>query len=64
MQYYRTYEPYSKRIMIWEVYGGLAIALAFGYPAGSERNIILPMTYAVVLFSIFVQGLSVHRFNY
>lgn len=61
MEYCRSYEPYSKRIMIWGgLRGGLAIALALAIPAGPERHVILPMTYAVVLFSIFVQGLSVH----
>lgn len=62
MEYCRAYEPYSKRIMIWGgLRGGLAIALALAIPPGPERHVILPMTYAVVLFSIFVQGLSVHR---
>ena len=62
MRCWRTYEPYATRIMIWGgLRGGLAIALALAVPAGPERNVILPMTYAVVLFSIFVQGLSVNK---
>jgi CPA1 family monovalent cation:H+ antiporter len=30
-------------------------------PAGSERDILLALTYAVVIFSILVQGLSVGK---
>jgi CPA1 family monovalent cation:H+ antiporter len=39
--------------------GGISIALAFALPVGPERNILLAMTYAVVVFSILVQGLSI-----
>ena len=39
--------------------GGLAVALALALPLGPERNTVLAMTYAVVLFSIVVQGLTV-----
>jgi CPA1 family monovalent cation:H+ antiporter len=38
--------------------GGLSIAMALSLPAGPEKNIILPVTYCVVLFSILVQGLT------
>ena len=38
--------------------GGLSIAMALSLPAGMEKNIILPVTYCVVLFSILVQGLT------
>lgn len=58
----RKYEPCSKRIMIWGgLRGGLAIALALAIPPSPERKIILPMVYAVVLFSILVQGLTVNK---
>lgn len=58
----RQYEPYSKSIMIWGgLRGGLAIALALAIPNSPERQIILPMVYAVVLFSILVQGLTVNK---
>jgi len=30
-------------------------------PAGGERDILLALTYAVVIFSILVQGLSVGK---
>jgi CPA1 family monovalent cation:H+ antiporter len=38
--------------------GGLSIAMALSLPAGPERDIILPVAYIVVLFSILVQGLT------
>lgn len=38
--------------------GGLSIAMALSLPAGAPKDIILPVTYIVVLFSILVQGLT------
>jgi CPA1 family monovalent cation:H+ antiporter len=38
--------------------GGLSIAMALSLPPGPEKNIILPVAYCVVLFSILVQGLT------
>lgn len=38
--------------------GGLSIAMALSLPMGPARDVILPVTYIVVLFSILVQGLS------
>ncbi|MGA7801716.1 MAG: sodium:proton antiporter [Gammaproteobacteria bacterium] len=39
--------------------GGIAVALALSLPAGHERDLIITMTYAVVVFSIVVQGLTI-----
>lgn len=56
----RSYEPFATTIMIWGgLRGGLAIALALTLPASPAKTVILPMTYATVLFSILVQGLSI-----
>jgi CPA1 family monovalent cation:H+ antiporter len=41
--------------------GGISVALALSLPAGEARDIILPITYVVVVFSILVQGLSVGK---
>jgi len=35
------------------------VALALSLPAGAEKDIIITMTYIVVVFSILVQGLTV-----
>jgi CPA1 family monovalent cation:H+ antiporter len=41
------------------VRGGISIALALSIPYGSERPMILTATYAVVLFTVIVQGLTI-----
>ncbi|MFN3234987.1 MAG: cation:proton antiporter [Gammaproteobacteria bacterium] len=52
--------PFTIPIMVWGgLRGGLAIALALAIPYGHPREILLPMAYAVVIFSIIVQGLTV-----
>ncbi len=38
--------------------GGISVALALALPNVGEKSVILTMTYAVVVFSIIVQGLS------
>jgi len=49
-------------IMTWGgLRGGISIALALSLTAGMERNMIVSVTYIVVLFSIIVQGLSLER---
>ena len=35
------------------------MALALSLPAGPERETVVALTYGVVVFSIFVQGLSI-----
>jgi CPA1 family monovalent cation:H+ antiporter len=41
--------------------GGISVALALSLPAISDRNTIVAMTYAVVVFSIIVQGLTIGK---
>jgi len=42
--------------------GGLALALALSIPDAPDKASVLYMTYAVVAFSIIVQGLTISRF--
>ena len=47
-------------ILTWAgLRGGISVALALSLPLGPERDIILTMTYCVVVFSIVVQGMTV-----
>lgn len=39
--------------------GGIAVALALSIPSGDARDIVLTMTYVVVVFSILGQGLTI-----
>ncbi|PIW59424.1 sodium:proton antiporter [Shewanella sp. CG12_big_fil_rev_8_21_14_0_65_47_15] len=62
----KSYNPYAESILIWGgLRGGLALAMAMSLPQGivvdvssgvELRELLLVMTYAVVVFSILVQG--------
>ena len=41
--------------------GGISVALALSLPAGPERDVVLALTYCIVVFSILGQGLTVGR---
>ena len=50
------------KVLTWGgLRGGISVALVLQLPTGSERDILLALTYAVVVFSILVQGLSVGK---
>jgi len=50
------------QIMTWGgLRGGISVALALSLPLGPHRDVILVMTYIVVVFSIIVQGLSLRK---
>jgi CPA1 family monovalent cation:H+ antiporter len=54
--------PRSGLLLTWSgVRGGISVALALSLPAGGERDVVLTLTYSVVVFSILVQGLTVGR---
>ncbi|WP_051228868.1 cation:proton antiporter [Pleomorphomonas oryzae] len=49
-------------ILTWAaVRGAISAALALSIPYGAERELILAATYAVILFSSIVQGLTLER---
>ena len=57
---WRTYNKGAVPVLIWgDLRGGIAVALALSLPEGEYKPTILSITYAVVLFSIIVQGLTV-----
>jgi len=41
--------------------GGISVALALSLPLGPEREIVLALTYGIVVSSILVQGLSIGK---
>jgi monovalent cation:H+ antiporter, CPA1 family len=52
--------PRSWQILTWGgLRGGISVALALSLPLGSGRDVVLALTYCVVVFSILVQGLTI-----
>ena len=50
------------RILTWGgLRGGVSVALALALPLGPERDLILSITYIVVLSSILFQGLTIGK---
>lgn len=66
---YRRYNTWSVKILTWGgLRGGLALAMALSIPSGiwvipdkliDVKEVILVMTYAVVVFSILIQGSTI-----
>ncbi|WP_367107211.1 cation:proton antiporter [uncultured Psychrobacter sp.] len=50
------------KVLTWGgLRGGISVALVLQLPTGDERDVLLSLTYAVVIFSILVQGLSIGK---
>jgi len=50
------------RILTWGgLRGGISVALALSLPPGEARDVILAITYVIVVFSIVVQGLTIGK---
>ncbi|RUR35370.1 cation:proton antiporter [Vreelandella populi] len=54
--------PGAIRILTWGgLRGGISVAMALSLPEGELRNLVLTLTYCVVVFSIMVQGLTMGK---
>ena len=59
---YREFSPHAIKILTWGgLRGGISVALALSLPAVPEREVVLTITYCVVIFSILVQGLTIGK---
>jgi CPA1 family monovalent cation:H+ antiporter len=62
LKYKNSYSPHAVKILTWGgLRGGISVALALSIPHGEWRDPLLTATYAVVIFSILVQGLTIGK---
>ena len=60
MKFFQDFSPNAIKVMTWGgLRGGISVALALSIPPGPNREVILTATYAVVVFAIIVQGLTI-----
>ncbi|MBK1629972.1 sodium:proton antiporter [Thiohalocapsa halophila] len=59
MRRFRSFSPGVVTILTWGgLRGGISVALALSLPEGATRDLLVTVTYCVVVFSILVQGLT------
>lgn len=57
---FRTFTPHVIKILTWGgLRGGISVALALSLPPSEFRDLILAVTYIIVVFSILGQGVSI-----
>jgi len=62
MRLKRQFSAGVVRILTWGgLRGGISIALALSLPPSRERDLIVTVTYIIVIFSVLVQGLTIER---
>ena len=62
LKFKREFSANAVKILTWGgLRGGISIALALSLPPGEIRDLIVSMTYVVVVFSILAQGLTIKR---
>lgn len=58
----RSFSPHVVKMLTWGgLRGGISVALALSLPTGESRELLLAVTYVVVIFSIAVQGLTIGK---
>ena len=61
----KPFRPFSRniiRILTWSgIRGGISVAMVLSLPPGHQRDLLLVVTYLVVISSIAVQGLTVGK---
>jgi len=62
LRLFKSYGPGTVGVLTWGgIRGGISIALALSLPPSPQRELLLVVTYVVVIFSILVQGLTLGR---
>ena len=63
LRFSKTFEANAIPILTWGgLRGGISVALALSLPKSSISEVLVSITYIVVLFSIVVQGLTIGKF--